>query len=76
VTDPLFSSQRRRIVELAARHRIPAAYWSRVFPEAGGLDVHAFMDRQSITSAFTSRRSPGRGAQRGVLRRGQHFQVK
>jgi putative tryptophan/tyrosine transport system substrate-binding protein len=37
VTDPLFSSQRRRIVALAARHRIPAAYWSRVFPEAGGL---------------------------------------
>ena len=37
VTDPLFSSQRRHIVELAARHRIPAAYWSRVFPEAGGL---------------------------------------
>jgi putative tryptophan/tyrosine transport system substrate-binding protein len=37
VTDPLFSSQRRRIVALAARHRIPAAYWSRLFPEAGGL---------------------------------------
>jgi ABC-type uncharacterized transport system substrate-binding protein len=35
--DPMFSSQRRRIVELAARHRIPAAYGSGVFPEVGGL---------------------------------------
>jgi putative tryptophan/tyrosine transport system substrate-binding protein len=36
-TDPMFSSQRRRIAELAAHHRVPAAYWSRNFPEAGGL---------------------------------------
>jgi putative ABC transport system substrate-binding protein len=36
-TDPMFSSQRLRIVELAARHRIPAAYQSGLFAEAGGL---------------------------------------
>jgi putative tryptophan/tyrosine transport system substrate-binding protein len=36
-TDPMFSSQRRRIVELAARRRLPAAYGSAVFPEVGGL---------------------------------------
>jgi putative tryptophan/tyrosine transport system substrate-binding protein len=35
--DAMFSSQRRRIVELAARHRIPAAYGSGVFPDVGGL---------------------------------------
>ena len=35
--DPMFSSQRRRIVELEARHRIPAAYGSSTFPEVGGL---------------------------------------
>jgi putative ABC transport system substrate-binding protein len=37
VVDPMFSSQRQRIVELAARHRLPAAYASGVFPEVGGL---------------------------------------
>jgi len=36
-TDPLFSSQRRRIADLAARYRVPAAYWSAAFPELGGL---------------------------------------
>lgn len=36
-TDPLFSSQRQRIVDLAARHRVPAAYSSAVFAEVGGL---------------------------------------
>lgn len=35
--DPMFSGQRRRLVELAARHRLPTAYGSGVFPEVGGL---------------------------------------
>lgn len=35
--DPMFSSQRQRIVELAARRRLPAAYGSGVFPDVGGL---------------------------------------
>jgi putative ABC transport system substrate-binding protein len=35
--DPLFSSSRSEIVALAARHKIPAVYWTRAFPEAGGL---------------------------------------
>ena len=35
--DPMFSSQRQRVVELAARHRVPAAYASGDFPEVGGL---------------------------------------
>ena len=35
--DPLLFSLRRRIIELAARHRLPAVYETRQFPEAGGL---------------------------------------
>ena len=35
--DPMFIAQRRRIVELAARQRIPAMYHLRGFVEAGGL---------------------------------------
>jgi putative ABC transport system substrate-binding protein len=33
----LLSDQRIRIAELAARSRLPAIYWDRPFPEAGGL---------------------------------------
>jgi putative ABC transport system substrate-binding protein len=35
--DPMLFSQRRRIVELAARHRLPAVYEFRLFVELGGL---------------------------------------
>ena len=35
--DPLLFSQGERIVELAARHRLPAVYEHRSFPEVGGL---------------------------------------
>jgi putative ABC transport system substrate-binding protein len=35
--DPLLFSQSRRIVDLAARHRLPAVYETRLFTEAGGL---------------------------------------
>src|SRR5262249_31972840 len=37
VADPLLFSQRDRIVDLAARHRLPAVYETRVFAKAGGL---------------------------------------
>ena len=37
LADPMFVSQRRRIAELAASHRIPAIYHLRQFVEAGGL---------------------------------------
>jgi putative ABC transport system substrate-binding protein len=33
----LFFGERRRIVELAARHRLPAAYAQREYADAGGL---------------------------------------
>jgi ABC-type uncharacterized transport system substrate-binding protein len=35
--DPMLVSERRRIVELAARTRVPAVYFDRTFAEAGGL---------------------------------------
>src|SRR5262249_60964211 len=35
--DAMFLSQRERIVELAAQHRLPAVYEERRFAEAGGL---------------------------------------
>jgi putative ABC transport system substrate-binding protein len=37
VADPLLFSQMRQIVELAARHRLPAVYETRLFPAVGGL---------------------------------------
>jgi putative ABC transport system substrate-binding protein len=37
LTDPMFIAQRRRIVELALSHRIPAMYHLRDFVAAGGL---------------------------------------
>ena len=37
VLDPLTYAQGSRIVQLAARHRLPAVYGSRVFVEQGGL---------------------------------------
>jgi putative ABC transport system substrate-binding protein len=34
---PVFDAERRRIVELAARHRLPAVYTFKYYAEAGGL---------------------------------------
>jgi putative tryptophan/tyrosine transport system substrate-binding protein len=36
-TDPLFFIHHERLVELAAHHALPAAYFTREFVEAGGL---------------------------------------
>jgi putative ABC transport system substrate-binding protein len=34
---PMFLAERRRLAELAARHRLPAVYETRDFVDAGGL---------------------------------------
>jgi putative ABC transport system substrate-binding protein len=34
---PMFFAERRRLAELAARHRLPAVYETRDFVDAGGL---------------------------------------
>jgi putative ABC transport system substrate-binding protein len=36
-TDPVFITHRRRIVELAAKSRVPTVYGTREFVDAGGL---------------------------------------
>jgi putative ABC transport system substrate-binding protein len=37
LSSPVFANLRLRIIELAARHRLPAVYEDRLFTEAGGL---------------------------------------
>jgi len=37
VADPILFSEKQLIIQLAARHRLPAVYETRLFPEAGGL---------------------------------------
>ncbi len=37
LSDSLFTSQRARIVDFAAKSRLPAVYDVRLFPESGGL---------------------------------------
>jgi putative ABC transport system substrate-binding protein len=37
VADPLLFSARPQIIQLAARHRMPTVYETRLFPDAGGL---------------------------------------
>jgi putative ABC transport system substrate-binding protein len=37
MTDPMFEAQRERIVDLAAKHRLPGIFGWREFAEAGGL---------------------------------------
>ncbi len=40
-TDAMFFSQRARIVDLAAKHQLPAVYGEREFADAGGLMAYA-----------------------------------
>src|SRR5262249_52911294 len=37
ISDAMFTNQRKRIVDLAAKSRLPAVYDVREFPESGGL---------------------------------------
>lgn len=37
----MFFSQRARVVDLAAKHRLPAVYGEREFADAGGLMAYA-----------------------------------
>jgi putative ABC transport system substrate-binding protein len=53
LTSPLMGEQRKQIVELAAKNRLPAMYDSREFSEAGGLMSYGAMladlDRRAAT---------------------------
>ena len=37
MADPMFQTQRERIVDLAAKHRLPGIFFFREFAEVGGL---------------------------------------
>jgi putative tryptophan/tyrosine transport system substrate-binding protein len=39
--DPLFLQHMSRLVDLAAKHRLPAMYWAKQYVEAGGLISYA-----------------------------------
>ena len=67
VADPMLFGQRRRIIEFAARQRLPAVYEYRLFPELGGLlsygpDPH---ERYRRAAVYVDRIL--RGAQPGEL---------
>lgn len=47
VPSPFFAIHRRRIIEFAAKHRLPAMYVDREDVEAGGLMAYALDERES-----------------------------
>jgi putative ABC transport system substrate-binding protein len=53
LTDPIFFSQRERIVDLAARSRLPAMYFFRDFVAAGGLMSYGPSDTDLYRRAAT-----------------------
>ncbi len=50
---PLTNAHAKRIVELAAAHRLPAIYGSRLFVEAGGLMSYSTDFRDQYRGAAT-----------------------
>jgi putative ABC transport system substrate-binding protein len=52
----LFTANRSLIVQLAAEHRIPTLYPSRLFIEAGGLMDYAFQEQErgALTAEYVS----------------------
>ena len=57
VPTPFFTAQRKRIVELAARHSLPTIYGAREFAADGGLMSYgaSFMDAFRQAGIYTGR---------------------
>ncbi|AMN40366.1 ABC transporter substrate-binding protein [Rhodoplanes sp. Z2-YC6860] len=55
--DPFLQSRRDQIVGLAARHRMPAVYFSRDFADAGGLMSYGpnIVDAYRLVGVYTAR---------------------
>jgi putative ABC transport system substrate-binding protein len=66
-TDAMFFSQRARIVDLAAKHRLPAVYAEREFADAGGLMAYATNLRATFRRAATYVDKILKGAKPGDL---------
>ena len=56
-SDPLFGSRIDRLAALTQRHRIPAAYFRREFPDAGGLMSYgtSIVDTYRQVGIYTAR---------------------
>src|SRR5262249_35412784 len=54
---PLATVQRNIIVELAARHRLPAVYFDRLFVDSGGLTSYGtnFVDQYRRAAGYVDR---------------------
>jgi putative tryptophan/tyrosine transport system substrate-binding protein len=55
--DPFFFARREQIVVLAARHSLPASYWTRECVTAGGLISYAasFVDGYRLAGVYCGR---------------------
>ena len=65
--EPMFTNGRQSIVELAARHRLPAFYGAREFVDAGGLMSYGENLRTAYRKAASYVKSLARGAKAGDL---------
>jgi putative ABC transport system substrate-binding protein len=66
-TEPFFSQQKRQIVELAAKYRLPTVTQGRAFPEAGGLMSYGPNDVEQYRRAATYVDKILKGARPGDL---------
>jgi putative ABC transport system substrate-binding protein len=51
--DPFFTPNRAKLVEFAARRRLPAVYYFKSFAEAGGLMAYGASTNESYRKAAT-----------------------
>jgi putative tryptophan/tyrosine transport system substrate-binding protein len=65
--DPFFTANRDKLVEFAARRRLPAVYFFRLFADAGGLMVYGASLEESYRSAATYVDRILKGAKPGEL---------
>ena len=64
---PTFLYERRRLVDLAAKNRLPAVYTSREFVDAGGLMAYGVSRREMYRHAATYVDKIFKGAKPGDL---------
>ena len=67
LTDPIFFSQRKSIVDLAARHRLPAMYFFQEFAKEGGLVSYGPSDLDLYRRSATYVDKILKGAKAGEL---------